>query len=171
MAGQLGVRTPGDPATPRALDDSKNSSLQTAEKSAKCKGLIGKMSEFPCETAHQQPKHPLRILLQITRGEHDAESTSGSEYRIHVYSSKKHPGRRRICIHCRAKHARAEAPVVAQQRALQHHTKELDLWNSTVLCTVCTVQRQREPTGISTNLSRNWIRSTSNFSSMDCWNL
>ena len=31
---------------------------------------------------------------------------------------------------------------------------------------VCTVQRQRKPTGISTNLSRNWIRGTSNFSSM-----
>ena len=25
----------------------------------------------------------------------------------------------------------------------QHHTKNLDLWNSTVLCTVCTVHRQR----------------------------
>ena len=86
----------------------------------------------------------------------------------------KNPGRRRICIHCRAKHAREEsttAPVVAQQRARQHHTKELDLWNSTVLCTVCTVQHQRKPTGISTNLSRNWIRGTSNFSSIDCWNL
>ena len=31
--------------------------------------------------------------------------------------------------------------------------------------------RQRKPTGISTNLSRNWIRGTSNFSSIDCWTL
>ena len=54
--------------------------------------------------------------------------------------------RRRICIHCRAKHAREEltkAPVVAQQQERQHHTQELDLWNSTVLCTVCTVHHQR----------------------------
>ena len=46
-----------------------------------------------------------------------------------------------------------------------NHTKELDLWNSTVLCAVCTVQRQRKPTGISTKMSRNWNRGTSNFSS------
>ena len=94
MAGHL-VQTPGDDATPRALDDeeplvverSKNSTsgacgqLRNLQKN---KGLVGKMSEFPCETAHQQPKHPLCMLLEFTRREQDAGSTSGSEHRLHV---------------------------------------------------------------------------------------
>ena len=50
-----------------------------------------------------------------------------------------------ICIQCRAKHAREEsttAPVIAQQRALNTYQKQ-DLWNSTVMCTVCTVHHHR----------------------------
>ena len=82
-------------------------------------------------------------------GEQDEESTSGSVYRLHVEivwnSSITHPGKD-------AEHvSTVESSMREQSRhgtcsctttGTQHHTKELDLWNSTVQCTVCTVHRR-----------------------------
>ena len=174
--GSRDSRRPRHPPSPRQRRTLRHRGLQkldwrklrTAEKSAKYK---------PCETAHQQPKHLLCILLQSTWGEQDTGSTSGSVYRLHVEivnSSITHPGKD-------AEYVSTVEPSIREQSRPRHllfhsngHVKPYQGTGPVELHGPVHSVHCAAPTQTNWNIHQSveeLDRGTSNFSSMDCWNL
>ena len=101
----------------------------------------------------QEPKHLLSMLLQYASGEQDARSSAVPPSRRNcvkfVHNALR--WRRRTCIHCRAKHTRAEsasAPVVAQWKPSLHDHRDVHDTKTAKNCLTCRcspAQQERAP--------------------------